>query len=198
MASSLSNFLTSLAALIPTGKSGGILASDHRGANSTIVNQLWLPVGTVQIYAGATAPDGWMLCNGALVSRTTYSDLFTAISTTFGVGDGSTTFAIPNMQNVFPVGAGGTYTLGAKGGSATHTNSLSEIVPHNHGIGTDSNTASGNANVLAVNHGESNHSGNVYSDGQIYDESDGVVATTGQPYSIMNPYIGMNYIIKIY
>jgi microcystin-dependent protein len=55
------------------------------------------PAGAVVAFAGASAPSGWMICNGAAISRTTYATLFTAISTTYGVGDGSTTFNIPDI-----------------------------------------------------------------------------------------------------
>lgn len=54
------------------------------------------PVGSMMVYAGATAPTGWLLCDGSAVSRTTYSGLFTVISSSFGSGDGSTTFNLPN------------------------------------------------------------------------------------------------------
>ena len=52
-------------------------------------------VGTVQAFAGTTPPDGWLFCDGAAISRTTYADLFAAIGTTYGAGDGSTTFNLP-------------------------------------------------------------------------------------------------------
>lgn len=55
------------------------------------------PVGLVSPYAGETAPSKWVLCQGQAISRTTYSDLFTAIGTTYGVGDGSTTFNVPDL-----------------------------------------------------------------------------------------------------
>lgn len=54
------------------------------------------PVGSMMVYAGSTAPTGWLLCNGSAVSRSTYSDLFAVISSDFGSGDGSTTFNVPN------------------------------------------------------------------------------------------------------
>jgi microcystin-dependent protein len=57
------------------------------------------------MWAGSTAPTGWLLCNGAAVSRTTYSDLFAVISTTYGTGNGSTTFNVPDLQRRFPLGA---------------------------------------------------------------------------------------------
>ena len=63
---------------------------------------LIMPTGVVLPYAGNTSPSGWLACNGAAVSRTTYADLFAAISTTFGVGDGSTTFNLPDLRGRFP------------------------------------------------------------------------------------------------
>jgi microcystin-dependent protein len=56
------------------------------------------PVGTIANYAGASAPTGWFFCYGQTISRTTYSDLFTKIGTTFGAGDGSTTFTLPDLR----------------------------------------------------------------------------------------------------
>jgi microcystin-dependent protein len=65
-----------------------------------------LPAGVMMEYGGAAAPSGWLLCDGTAVSRTTYADLFTAISTTFGTGDGSTTFNVPDRRGRAGVGAG--------------------------------------------------------------------------------------------
>jgi len=75
------------------------------------------PPGVISPYAGSSAPSGYLLCDGAEVSRTTYADLFAVISTTFGVGDGSTTFNLPDMRGIFPRGAGTNGTLGSVGGS---------------------------------------------------------------------------------
>ena len=55
------------------------------------------PIGTINMYASTTVPSGWLLCDGSAVSRTTYSSLFNIIGTTYGVGDNSTTFNIPNL-----------------------------------------------------------------------------------------------------
>lgn len=60
--------------------------------------------GLVLPFAAAAAPTGWLLCDGSAVSRTTYAALFASISTTYGVGDGSTTFNVPNLKNRTPVG----------------------------------------------------------------------------------------------
>ena len=65
-----------------------------------------LPTGAVTDYAGSTAPAGWLLCDGSAVSRATYAALFSKISTTFGVGDGSTTFNVPDCRGKAAIGAG--------------------------------------------------------------------------------------------
>ena len=62
------------------------------------------PTGALHIYGGTTAPTGWLLCDGSAVSRATYADLFGAIGTNFGSGDGSTTFNLPDMRGRVPVG----------------------------------------------------------------------------------------------
>lgn len=96
-----------------------------------------VPAGSILPYGGAAAPTGFLLANGAAVSRATYADLFTAIGTSYGVGDGSTTFNIPDMRGRFPLGkaaAGTGSTLGATGGSLDHTHSLAT---HTHALTTD-------------------------------------------------------------
>lgn len=70
----------------------------------TLVNSA-APTGVVQAYAGNTVPSGWLLCDGSAVSRTQYSGLFNVISTTYGSGDGSTTFNLPNLLNKFIEGS---------------------------------------------------------------------------------------------
>lgn len=107
------------------------------------------PAGTVNPYAGSTAPTGWLLCAGQAVSRTTYADLFSAISTTYGSGDGSTTFNLPDLRGRTIAGvdnmggsaanritSGGSgitgTTLGAAGGVETHTLTTAQIPSHTH------------------------------------------------------------------
>lgn len=69
---------------------------DEKVSASTVV-----PAGTIIHYTGRTVPSGWLICNGARVSRTDYAALFAAIGTTYGAGDGSTTFGLPNLDGRF-------------------------------------------------------------------------------------------------
>lgn len=83
-----------------------------------------VPTGGVIMYGAATAPTGFLLCDGSIVSRTTYATLFGVIGTTYGAGNGSTTFGLPNMVGRFPLGvasSGTGSTLGGTGGSIDHT-----------------------------------------------------------------------------
>ena len=73
-------------------------------------------VGAIKPWGKATAPDGYLLCDGTAVSRTTYVDLFGILSTTYGVGNGSTTFNVPDLQGKTPQGYdGNTYNLAGTG-----------------------------------------------------------------------------------
>jgi microcystin-dependent protein len=85
------------------------------------------PTGALQGFAGASAPAGWLICDGSAVSRTTYATLFAAIGSTWGAGDGNTTFNLPDYRGKVLVGAGGGFSLAAVGGEASHTLSTSEV-----------------------------------------------------------------------
>jgi microcystin-dependent protein len=90
--------------------------------------------GTIKMWSGSAPPDAtYAFCDGNAVSRTTYSVLFSRIGTTYGAGDGSTTFNLPDFRNRFPVGAGSLYARGATGGSkdavvVTHRHELKDPV----------------------------------------------------------------------
>jgi len=90
------------------------------------------PAGTIITFGGTSAPTGYLACDGSEVSRTTYSALFSALSTTWGVGDGSSTFNVPNLQGAFLRGAGTqTYTNAYDGGSVGDK-SRDKLIKHSH------------------------------------------------------------------
>lgn len=103
--------------------------------------------GQIVLYGATTAPVGWLICDGSAVSRTTYAALFAILGTTYGAGDGSTTFNLPNLQGRMPVGKnGGTFnTLGGTGGAETVTLGIGEIPPHTHTVDSHSSTTVGGA-----------------------------------------------------
>ena len=127
------------------------------GGGGSIVEAL--PAGSIIEWGGATAPANWLIADGSAVSRTTYASLFAAIGTTFGAGDGSTTFNLPDMRGRVPVGKnGGTFgTLGATGGAETVALTLAQMPGHSHAVTitdpghTHSNTLT-NATVASDGH----------------------------------------------
>ena len=89
-----------------------IVADGSKDIEITVPLGFATPVGTVMMIAGSSIPSGFLLCNGAAISRTTYAKLFAAIGTMYGAGDGATTFNLPDMRDRFAEGAGGTYSVG--------------------------------------------------------------------------------------
>lgn len=144
------------------------------------------PVGSIFMFGGSSAPDGWLLCDGSEVNRSTYSDLFTAIGETFGIGDGSTTFNLPDFQGRSPVGVGSgsgltPRALGDSGGEEEHQLSVSEMPAHRHNL--SDNDVSGE---IAGRSGRSDTPTPYYTD---YEGDD-------QPHNTMHPFLVVNFIIK--
>ena len=100
------------------------------------------PPGVINQYAGSSAPLGYLLCDGSEVSRINYSDLFSVVGTTYGVGDGLNTFNLPNLKGKIPVGLDSLQsefdTLGKTGGSKTNTLNVNQLPSHTHSGTTDS------------------------------------------------------------
>ena len=126
------------------GTAGKSLTTNGIGADPSWESPQAFSTGMVLDWAGtiASVPTGWIFCDGSAISRVTYASLFSAIGTIYGVGDGSTTFNLPNLVDKFVVGAKQddsgvpkTNISGAltqSGGNATHTLITSEIAPHIH------------------------------------------------------------------
>lgn len=164
-----SAYLDSVASAVPAtaglailGKETAAEVNDYLGvaAGSTI------PSGAIMDFAGSSAPDGWLLCYGQAISRTTYATLYSVIGTTHGSGDGSTTFNLPDCRGRTTAGKdnmGGSSasrltssgsgitgsTLGASGGVETVTLSTSQIPSHAHSNGSLA-AASGGSHTHSV------------------------------------------------
>lgn len=124
-----------------------------------------IPPGTIIHYAGRTVPSGWLICNGANVSRTDYAALFAAIGTIYGTGNGSTTFGLPNLDGRFLEGT--TYT-GSVG--TYHSAGLPNITGYfsNNGDGRFENSSGSFTNNTSVT---SSHSGKNANEGRGFDFS---------------------------
>ena len=174
-----------------------------------------VPAGSIVAYGATTAPSGWLLCIGTAISRTTYSALFAIISTTYGVGDGSTTFNLPDLQQRFPLGkaaAGTGSTLGGTGGAidhthtgpshvhttASHTLTISEIPAHTHQIYTTCSAnddsgyikTTGELGSVIYEVTESTGGGEGHSHGNTGAGGTGATSANNPPFQVVN------YIIK--
>lgn len=91
-----------------------------------------MAAGIIHIYAGSVPPEGFLVCDGSAVSRTTYAELFAAIGTSFGSGDGSTTFNLPDLSGRVGIGSSQGISFGTSGGSESVALADSEIAAHTH------------------------------------------------------------------
>lgn len=183
------------------GTAGNVLLSNGTAWLSSAISTV--PTGVINLWATATAPSGWLLCDGSAVSRTTYATLFALIGATFGSGDGSTTFNVPNYTDRMPIGSGSAYATGATGGSAnavvvSHTHTATSTVTdpgHVHGVQLIGDTAVGSYPMRGT--------GNL---ANVFDTNS---ATTGITVATANtstgvsgtnanlpPYLGIRFIIK--
>lgn len=92
-----------------------------------------VPIGGILLYAGTTPPLGWYLCQGQFASRTSFAALFAIIGTTYGIGNGVSTFNLPNLVDRVPVGAGNNWAAGAIGGEFVNTLTVGQLPSHTHG-----------------------------------------------------------------
>ena len=114
------------------GDNGDVLQSDGSGNLSFTALPQAVPTGSVHMMATTTAPSGYLKCNGAAVSRTTYADLFAIIGTTHGEGDGSSTFNVPDLRGEFV--RGWDDSRGVDSGRSFGSSQSSQNLQHNHGV----------------------------------------------------------------
>lgn len=158
----------------------------------SIIQSTYTPPGAILIYAASAVPSGWLGCDGAAVSRTTYSGLFAIIGSTYGGGDGSTTFNLPNLSGRVPVGVGTgsgltARTLAATGGEENHVLTTAEIPSHQHSIYTEylGNIALGGTGYLGDNNTSS----------YLGTPNTGAAGSNGA-HNTMPPFLVLNFIIK--
>lgn len=133
------------------------LAVNATVLNSAAVKKAWLPIGTLSYFPDGSVPDGWLAANGAAVSRTTYSELFAKVGTTYGVGNGTTTFNLPDSRGRTLIGAGQgagltNRALGATGGEEGVAITEAQMPLHGHPVRT-SVASSGSADASTATTG---------------------------------------------
>ena len=184
---------------------------DFDAANLTGIEGI--PTATIVPWSSASVPSGFLECDGTAVSRTTYSALFAIVGTTYGAGDGSTTFNVPNLQDNVPVGKSNNKSVGSTGGANTVTKtgnvagstanatlSTSQLASHSHPQGTQYpypgrsswiwvNSSPGKRAADGPTNTNSTGSGNAHSHNMSAN-------FTGDATSVLQPYLTVIYIIK--
>lgn len=151
--------------------------------------------GTSKVHSGATAPPGWLIEDGAAVSRATYAALFAEIGTTYGAGNGTTTFNVPDSRKRVPVGLDASDadfdTLGKTGGAKTHTLITAEMPAHSHPV------RKGTAGLAFTQ--SSVNDGSVSNRFRLAEGTAALITTNtggGEAHNNLQPYIVKNWIIK--
>ena len=174
---------------------------DFTGANLTGIEGI--PTATIVPWSSSSVPSGFLECDGSAVSRSTYSALFAIIGTTYGTGDGASTFNVPNLADNVAVGKSNNKALASTGGANTvtstgnvggstgaHTLTTSEMPSHSHPQG-NAGGGGGNRDGYAPNPAATGSAGSGSS------HSHNMSATfTGDATSVLQPYLTLIYIIK--
>ncbi len=182
-------------------------------------------IGQITMFAGNFAPRAWAFCDGQLLAISSNSALFSILGTTYG-GDGRTTFALPDLRSRVPIHPGtgpglSTYKLGQRGGQQSVTLTINQLPQHNHIVNTSNLQAITPVSIPVVsgladgNNPEESHlaeasAGNIYSSGTpdatlpTFNAVGGISGTittlnagNQQPFSIVQPYNTVNYIIAL-
>lgn len=164
-----------------------------------------LPVGCIVPFTSDVVPENWLLCNGQAVSRTDYDLLFSIIGTTYGVGDGSTTFNLPDLRGRVPLGKGtGTgaggetynFELAGKGGEYSHILTVDEMPSHTHIIADTENGA-----IRVQGYSDSTrHTGLIRTDAEHEWTNHTLTAAPtggGAAHNLLQPFEVHNFIIKV-
>jgi microcystin-dependent protein len=162
------------------------------------------PTGHMLMWPTATAPTGFLMCAGTAVSRSTYAALFAVIGTAFGVGDGSTTFNLPNFNNRSPIGAGDLYTAAQTVGSkdavvVSHTHTATSTVTdpgHAHNYTFRAQTFAVTGSTIQAWEGTSSQATTTATTGVTVATTNASTGVSGTGANV-HPSLGVFFIIKI-
>lgn len=178
----------------------GNLNSTNFYASGNLNNYILIPYGTIIQSAAVNVPNGWLNCDGSIVLKTMYINLFNAIGYTYSTGfSGSDlSFNVPDLQGRVAVGAGSgagltTRILGNKGGEESHTLTVAEMPAHSHTLTRRSNPDSGAYDTNGGNAQESSASTTDRATSGTFDTSS---VGSGQAHNVMQPYVILRYFIK--
>ena len=173
-------------------KASQIIEVVYDGANFQLVSQP-IPTGSLLIWSTTTSPSGYLLCDGTAVSRATFAGLFAVVSTTYGIGDGATTFNLPNLKGRVPVGVDAGQAeftpIATTGGEKTHTLTVAEMPAHTHDVSVDSDA--GGVEQIRV------RKANLDATSGLSVPNAAKTTGGGGAHNNLQPYLVMNYIIKI-
>lgn len=182
------------------GKTKKFILNDYQlTAKVNNVNnvQIGMPIGSIVMWPGDTAPDGWLLCDGTAYKRNDYANLFNVIGNKYNNGvvlfD---RFKVPNLQSRFPLGASSVYSLGDTGGEKEVTLTKEKIPSHNHTItkiGGHNDGSGGTYKTFSTLNTSNSEIGNRTVNVAVSEMEDDC---GGQPHNNMPPYLVVNYIIK--
>ncbi len=180
---------------VPGKLEAGTVFQDYQPSGAALL----VPTGAIMPFAGESAPGGWLLCNGQSLSKTTYSTLFEVIDYYYGgAGDN---FNVPDLMGRFPLGAGAgagltTRTRGEKAGQQA----ITDVPSHDHNLQLDSGASTNTVSVTTSCTGERTTASNGLSENYLQsanNQSLNVVATGSASVNVMNPFLVLNYIIKV-
>ena len=178
---------------------------DFTGANLTGIEGI--PTATIVPWSSSSVPSGFLECDGSAVSRSTYSALFAIVGTTYGSGDGASTFNLPDLQDNVAVGKSNNKALASSGGAntvqstgnvggstANATLSTAQLASHSHTTGQAGGGPGGGGTQMNIHRGSQAQTSSVGSGGG---HSHNMSATfTGDSTSVLQPYLTIIYIIK--